>query len=92
MLRIIVRDSSIPVVVDAGLRSPADAAYAMELGCDAVLANSAIAAADDPPAMARAFAMGVKAGRTAWLAGLMPQSNSAVSTSPLTSFLSGDDS
>ncbi len=90
LLKIIIRDANIPVVVDAGLRSPAEAAAAMELGCDAVLANSAIAAAGDPVAIAKAFDMGVRAGRMAKLAGLMNVHEKAVATSPLTSFLSDD--
>ncbi|MCK5149209.1 thiazole synthase [bacterium] len=89
MIRLIVRDSSIPVVVDAGIRSPSDAAAAMEMGVDAVLVNSAIAAAENPEAMAIAFAMGVEAGRAAYEAGLMSRSREAVHTSPLTSFLAG---
>jgi thiazole synthase len=87
MLRRIIRDSRVPVIVDAGLRSPSDAAAALELGCDAVLVNSAIAAAADPPRMAAAFAAAVSAGREARLAGLMARSDEAVGTSPLTSFL-----
>lgn len=87
MLRIILRDAGIPVIVDAGLRSPSDAAAALEMGCDAVLVNSAVAAAGDPPAMAAAFAQAVKAGRCARLAGLMDSSGEALATSPLTSFL-----
>jgi thiazole synthase len=87
MIRRIVRDSRVPVIVDAGLRSPSEAAAALEIGCDAVLVNSAIAAAADPPRMAAAFAAAVRAGREARLAGLMPSSDEAVATSPLTSFL-----
>jgi thiazole synthase len=87
MLSLIIRDSNIPVIVDAGLRSPAEAAAAMELGCDAVLVNSAIAAADDPVAMAKAFAMAVEAGYAARKAGIMSVGDSASATSPLTSFL-----
>jgi thiazole synthase len=87
MIRLIIRDSNIPVIVDAGLRAPSEAAYAMEMGCDAVLVNSAIAAAKDPVAMARAFALGVETGYAARQAGLMPKSDLAVATSPLTSFL-----
>ena len=86
-LELIVRDSSIPVIVDAGLRSPSDAAAAMELGCDAVLVNSAIAVAREPAAMSRAFNKAVLAGREAHLAGLMSQGSSASASSPLTSFL-----
>jgi len=88
LLRLIVRDSSVPVIVDAGLRSPSEAAACLEMGCDAVLINSAVAAAGDPPAMAAAFALAVRAGRAAFLAGLMPRGEEAVATSPLTSFLS----
>lgn len=87
MLRLILRDSTIPVIVDAGLRAPSEAARAMEMGCDAVLVNSAIAAAANPEAMARAFALGVETGFAARQAGLMPKSGIAVATSPLTSFL-----
>jgi thiazole synthase len=92
MIRLIIRDSNIPVIVDAGLRAPSEAARAMEMGCDAVLVNSAIAAAKDPIAMARAFALGVETGYAARLAGLMPKSDMAVATSPLTSFLRSDRS
>ncbi len=88
MLALIIRDSNVPVIVDAGLRSPSEAAAAMEMGCDAVLVNSAIAAADKPETMAAAFAQAVAAGRSARLAGIMATSGSAVATSPLTSFLS----
>ena len=91
MIKIIVRDANIPVVVDAGLRSPSEAAAALEMGCDAVLVNSAIAAAENPSAMGAAFKMGVDAGRAARLAGLMATSEVALASSPLTSFLSSDD-
>lgn len=89
MLKIIIRDARVPVIVDAGLRAPSEAAAAMEMGCAALLVNSAIAVADDPPAMAAAFAKAVEAGRAARLAGLMSRNDSALATSPLTSFLSG---
>ena len=89
LLRIIIAHSNVPVIVDAGLRSPSEAAAAMEMGCDAVLVNSAIAAAGDPAAMASAFAAAVKAGCAARQAGLMPLRDEAVATSPLTSFLGG---
>jgi thiazole synthase len=91
MIKIIIRDASIPVVVDAGLRAPSEAARALEMGCDAVLVNSAIAAAEQPAAMAAAFKTGTEAGRAAYLAGLMPTSEVALASSPLTSFLSGSD-
>jgi len=87
-LEIIIAQSRVPVVVDAGLGAPSHAAAALEMGADAVLVNTAIAAADDPVAMAAAFRMGVEAGaraRDAGLAGRGPAGASA--TSPLTSFL-----
>jgi thiazole synthase len=87
MLDIIIRESGIPVIVDAGLRSPGEAALAMEMGCSAVLVNSAIAAAGNPVQMASAFSEAVAAGRKAFNAGLMPKSGHAIATSPLTSFL-----
>ena len=87
MVRLMIRDCTVPVIVDAGLRAPSEAARAMEMGCAAVLVNSAIAAAGNPPAMATAFAEAIRAGRTARLAGLMTRSSTAVATSPLTSFL-----
>ncbi len=87
MLRLIIHDASVPVIVDAGLRSPSEAALTMEIGGDAVLVNSAIATAEDPELMAGAFAAAVKAGRDAWRAGLMPRSDAAAATSPLTAFL-----
>jgi len=87
MLSIIIRESNIPVIVDAGLRSPSEAAAALEMGCGAVLVNSAVAVAGNPPEMAEAFAGAVVAGRKAFRAGLMQKSGSALATSPLTSFL-----
>jgi thiazole synthase len=91
MLRLILREARIPVIVDAGLRSPSEAAAALEMGCDAVLVNSAVAASGDPIAMASAFARAVGAGRDAHRAGLMPQGGgTALATSPLTTFLSGE--
>ncbi len=90
LLRLIIENSNVPVIVDAGLRSPSDAAAAMEMGCDAVLVNSAVAAAGDPGAMAQAFAEAVCAGRRAFHAGLMGCAETAVATSPLTAFLDHD--
>ncbi len=72
----------VPVVVDAGIGAPSDASLAMELGADAVLVNTAIARARDPVSMARAMALGVEAGRTAWAAGIMPKSHTASPSSP----------
>ena len=87
LLKIIISQSSVPVVVDAGLGAPSHAAEAMELGADAVLVNTAIAVAGDPVAMARAFAAATAAGRDAYLAGLGTVSDCAEASSPLTSFL-----
>ncbi|MDE6549193.1 MAG: thiazole synthase [Muribaculaceae bacterium] len=88
MIEIIIAESRVPVVVDAGLGAPSHAAEAMEMGADAVLVNTAIAIAGDPVAMARAFAKAVEAGREAFEAGLGIKSDFAVASSPLTSFLS----
>ena len=86
-LRIIIEQAKVPVVVDAGIGSPSQAAEAMEMGADAVLVNTALAVAEDPIAMACAFRQGVDAGRTAFLAGLGGVSEVAAPTSPLTAFL-----
>ena len=88
LLRIIIAESSVPVVVDAGLGSPSHAAECMELGADAVLVNTAIATAADPVGMAEAFRLGVEAGRKAYEARLAPQRSFAQASSPLTAFLS----
>ncbi len=88
LLRIIIEQSCVPVVVDAGLGAPSHAAEAMELGADAVLVNTAIAVAGDPVRMARAFADATIAGREAFEAGLGAVSDCAEASSPLTSFLS----
>lgn len=86
-LEIIIEQSNVPVIVDAGIGSPSDAAKAMEIGADAVLVNTAIAVAGDPVAMAKAFKMTVIAGRMAFEARLGSQENYAVASSPLTAFL-----
>jgi thiazole synthase len=86
-VRIIVEQATVPVVVDAGLGAPSHAAEAMELGVDAVLVNTAIAVAGDPPEMARAFRLGVEAGRRAFLAARAPEATGARASSPLTGFL-----
>lgn len=87
MLRIIIEQSRIPVVVDAGLGAPSHAAEAMEMGADAVLVNTAIAVAGDPVRMARAFAAATVAGREAYESGLGAVRDAAEASSPLTSFL-----
>jgi len=86
-LEIIIEQSNVPVVIDAGIGSPSDAAKAMEIGADAVLVNTAIAVSDNPVQMALAFKMGVEAGRMAYEARLGAKTNQAVASSPLTSFL-----
>lgn len=88
LLEIIIEQSNIPVVIDAGIGAPSHAAEAMELGADAVLVNTAIAIAGDPVAMAKAFGLAVESGRMAFEAQLAGQVNVAVASSPLTSFLS----
>ncbi|KAI5916277.1 thiazole synthase [Thauera sp. 2A1] len=90
-LEIIVDRSRVPVIVDAGVGTASDAAIAMELGCDGVLMNSAIAMASDPVRMAGAMAAAVRAGRDAFLAGRMPRRRYAGSpSSPLEGVISGD--
>jgi thiazole synthase len=91
MVRIIIEQSGVPVVVDAGLGAPSHAAEAMEMGADAVLVNTALADARDHGAMARAFAQATEAGRAAYLAGLGPVRDTAEASSPLTGFLTGDE-
>jgi thiazole synthase len=89
-LEIIIAQSRVPVVIDAGLGAPSHAAAALEMGADAVLVNTAIAAATDPVAMAAAFRHGVEAGRLAREAGLasnITERGAANATSPLTAFL-----
>jgi thiazole synthase len=82
-IRLIVEQAKMPVLVDAGVGTASDAAIAMELGCDAVIANTAIAAAKDPIRMARAMKHAVIAGREAYLAGRMPKKRYADPSSPL---------
>ena len=86
-LEIIISQSNVPVIVDAGLGSPSHAAHAMELGADAVLVNTAIAVSEQPVAMAKAFKLAVQAGRMAYSAKLAPVKIEAEASSPLTSFL-----
>jgi thiazole synthase len=86
-IEVIVEQAGVPVVVDAGLGVPSDAAEAMEVGADAVLVNTAIAVADDPVTMARAFALATEAGRLGHLAGRGAVLETAEASSPLTGFL-----
>jgi thiazole synthase len=83
MIRIIVENSKVPVLVDAGVGTASDAAVAMELGCDGVLMNTAIAEAKDPVMMARAMRLAVESGRLAYRAGRMGKRRYADPSSPL---------
>ena len=80
-LRLIIEQARVPVIVDAGVGAPSDAAAAMELGCDGVLMNTAIARAKDPVSMADAMRLAVDAGRIGYLAGLMPRARYRASAS-----------
>ncbi|HKV55087.1 MAG TPA: thiazole synthase [Candidatus Binataceae bacterium] len=82
-LRIILEQARVPVIVDAGVGTASDAAEAMELGCDGLLINSAIASAKDPVAMARAMRLGIEAGRLAYLSGRIDMKLYATASSPL---------
>ncbi len=82
-IEIIIKQSSVPVVIDAGLGVPSEAACVMEMGADAILLNTAIACANDPAQMAEAFKFGVEAGRRAHLAGRIPIKEYASASSPL---------
>jgi thiazole synthase len=81
-LRFIIEEAKVPVIVDAGIGSPADAAFAMELGADAVLLNTAVSGAKDPVMMAEAFKLAVEAGRKGYLAGRIPKKRYASASSP----------
>lgn len=87
LLEILINEIDIPVIVDAGIGRPSDAALAMEIGADAVLLNTAIASSEDPVSMARAFKLAVEAGRLAYLSGMAGQSRVAHASSPLIGFL-----
>ena len=86
-LKIIIEQSKVPVIIDAGIGSPSDAAEAMEIGADAVLVNTAIAVAGNPVHMAKAFKLAVQAGRMAYESRLARTVSHAISSSPLTAFL-----
>ena len=83
-IKIIIEQSKVPVIVDAGIGVPSDAALVMESGADAVLINTAIAQAENPGIMASAFKLGVESGRQAFLAGRLPQRAEASPSSPST--------
>lgn len=78
------RITDVPLIIDAGIGSPMDAMQAMEMGFDAVLLNSAVSAAHDPVLMAEAFKLAIEGGRKAWQAGIMPEQDMAVATTPVT--------
>ena len=82
-LSLIIEQSKVPVIVDAGVGTASDAAIAMELGCDGILMNTAIAGAQDPIRMARAMKLAVEAGREAFLAGRIPRKFAASPSSPM---------
>ncbi len=86
-IQVLINEIDIPIIVDAGIGAPSQAAEAMEMGADAVLANTAVATAANPPELARAFALAVEAGRSAYLSGLPVQQSIANPSSPLTGFL-----
>lgn len=81
-IRLIIEQARVPVLIDAGIGTPSEAAQAMELGCDAVLMNSAIAHSPHPIRMAKAMKLAIEAGREAFLAGRMPRRDVAVPSSP----------
>jgi thiazole synthase len=87
LIAMLIENASVPIVVDAGIGKPSQAAAAMEMGADAVLVNTAIATARDPEVMGRAFDLAVKAGRAAYLAEMAEASTLARASSPLTGFL-----
>lgn len=92
LIKLLIENCQVPVVVDAGIGRPSHAAAAMEMGADAVLVNTAIATAEDPAAMGKAFSLGVQAGRMAYLAHMAEESKLARASSPLTGFLDSDSS
>jgi thiazole synthase len=83
-IQIIIDNAKVPVVVDAGIGTPSEAASAMEMGADALLVNSAIALAGQPAMMAKAMGMATQAGRLAYLSGRIPIKNYATASSPVT--------
>jgi len=90
LVEILIREIPVPIIVDAGLGKPSDACQCMEMGCAAVMVNTAIAVSRNPVEMARAFAMAVKAGRLACRSGMPEPADEARASSPLTGFLRED--
>ena len=91
-IQIIIKEVSIPVIVDAGIGVPSEAGQVMEMGADAVLVNTAIACAENPAEMAEAFKLGVEAGRKAYLAGRIPIKEYANASSPIQGIVGRDNS
>lgn len=87
MIKILIDQIKLPIIVDAGIGKPSDAALVMEMGADACLINTAIASSPNPILMAEAFRLSIESGRKAYLAGLGVQNREAVASSPLTGFL-----
>lgn len=87
IVKIMVQELSVPVIVDAGIGKPSEAAECLEMGCAGVLVDTAVATADDPIQMAQAFSLAIQAGRMAYLAGTGAVQNGANASSPLTGFL-----
>ena len=82
-IKIIIENANVPVIVDAGIRTPSEATNAMEIGADGILLNTAVAQSKNPAQMASAMNLGVKAGRLAYLAGRMEKKYYANASSPL---------
>ncbi|HRU44758.1 MAG TPA: HisA/HisF-related TIM barrel protein, partial [Spirochaetota bacterium] len=83
MIKIIIKQSFVPVIIDAGIGKPSDAAFAMELGASAVMINTAVATAKDPVGMSTAFKLAIDAGRKGYLSGLPSEKDEAEASSPL---------
>ncbi|MBF0570907.1 MAG: thiazole synthase [Candidatus Omnitrophica bacterium] len=89
-IRVLINEIDLPIIVDAGIGTPSQAAQAMEIGAEAVLANTAVATAQNPAVLARAFALAIEAGRLGFLSGLPLQLSLSQASSPLTGFLYND--
>ena len=90
LIQVLINEIDLPIIVDAGIGTPSQAAEAMEMGADAVLVNTAVATAQNPAVLSQAFALAVEAGRLAYLSGLPLQHSVAHASSPLTGFLYDD--
>lgn len=91
IVKIMIKEIGVPVIVDAGIGSPSEAARCMEIGCGAVLVNTALATAGDPVGLAKAFNMAIEAGRKAYLSDIAPDTQEASASSPLTGFLTDEE-